>query len=248
MNDIDLLFIPDELPAAEAMLERLGYAGKRKSAELGAGVTKHVSSFRRSNDQAATPNPYLSTETDRTVEPHTSLEESWFGLKVDITPGVRDRAVTANLGGQPCRVLANEDLLLHVCVHFCFHLIMGAPSMVQLTDLLAVTTRARVEWQILVRRAIERRAAPALSRDTGGALQAYQPTRLTRHFAAHAAEATDQYSAAYPARSARSSRDGALGARHTKPLGCVENCVESGQHRYGKNVTRQVMRRDTQPS
>ncbi|HEY4689550.1 MAG TPA: nucleotidyltransferase family protein [Anaerolineae bacterium] len=160
MNDIDLLFTPDELPAAEAMLEALGYSGKHKSPDVGVGVIKHTSTFRRSAAQSATPNPYLSPESDRTIEPHASLEESWFGLKVDITPGVRERAIEAGLGGHACRVLAREDLLLHVCVHFCFHLIMGAPSMVQLTDLLAVTRAGQINWSIFVERALDRRAAP----------------------------------------------------------------------------------------
>jgi hypothetical protein len=160
MNDIDLLFTHDELPAAETMLEALGYGGKHKSAELGPGVTKHTSTYRRTTALAATPNPYLSADADRTVEPHTSLEESWFGLKVDITPGMRDRAVEADLGGHIGRVLAREDLLLHLCVHFCFHLIMGAPSMVQLADLLAVTQAGNVDWPVFTDRAAAHRAAP----------------------------------------------------------------------------------------
>ncbi|HKZ82747.1 MAG TPA: nucleotidyltransferase family protein [Anaerolineae bacterium] len=160
MNDIDLLFTPEELPAAEAMLEALGYGGRRKPADLGPGVTKHTSTFRRAGSEAATPNPYLSTGADRTIEPHTSLEESWFGLKVDVTPGVRDRSNEATLAGQPCRVLAREDLLLHLCVHFCFHLIMGAPSMVQLADLLAVTSAGGVDRQAFAERAVSDRAAP----------------------------------------------------------------------------------------
>jgi hypothetical protein len=93
------------------------------------------------------------------IEPHTSLEESWFGLRVDITPGVRERAAGADLGGHVCRVLAREDLLLHLCVHFCFHLIMGSPAMVQLLDLRYAATE-EADWEALTRRAIERRAAP----------------------------------------------------------------------------------------
>jgi putative nucleotidyltransferase-like protein len=159
MNDIDLLFKPEELPTAEAVLETLGYGGKHKSAELGPGVTKHTSTFQRAGAQAATPNPYLSGGAERMIEPHGSLEESWFGLKVDITPGVRERAVKANLGGHSCQVLAQEDLLLHLCVHFSFHLIMGSPAMVQLLDLRYVTT-GEVDWDVFVRRALDRSAAP----------------------------------------------------------------------------------------
>jgi hypothetical protein len=160
MNDIDLLFKPDQLSAAEELLESLGYGGKHKSADLGAGVTKHTSTFKRDTDQAATPNPYLSTQAGCMIEPHVSLEESWFGLKVDVTSGMRERALEVDLNGQACRVLSCEDLLLHLCVHFCFHLIMGAPSMVQLSDLLIVTQIDQLRWPQFVDRALATRSTP----------------------------------------------------------------------------------------
>ena len=160
MNDIDLLFKPDELETAEAILTDLGYGGKHKSAELGAGVTKHTSTFRRPDEEAKTPNPYLSANSGRTVEPHISLEESWYGLKVDITPGVWKRATTTDLQGNSCLTLCPEDLLLHLCVHFCFHLIMGAPSMVQLTDLLIVSRTNMVDWATLTERVEAQEATP----------------------------------------------------------------------------------------
>lgn len=160
MNDIDILFPSDELTAAERLLRDLAYDGKHKSAEMGAGVSKHTSTFRRAGEQGATPNPYLSADSGRMVEPHTSLEESWFGLKVDITPGVRERAIPVTLAGQPAQVLAPDDLLLHICVHFCFHLIQGAPAMVQLTDVLAITQVEAIDWSAFCHQAITRRAAP----------------------------------------------------------------------------------------
>jgi hypothetical protein len=160
MNDIDLLFKPDELAAAESLLQSLGYGGKHKSAELGAGVTKHTSTFKREADQSATPNPYLSAQAGCMIEPHVSLEESWLGLKVDITSGVRERSIEVDLNGQLCRVLSAEDLLLHLCVHFCFHLIMGAPSMVQLSDLLIVTQIDQLDWQKFIDRASATRSTP----------------------------------------------------------------------------------------
>jgi hypothetical protein len=160
MNDIDLLFKPEELSPAETALQQLGYSGKHKSADMGAGVTKHTSTFRRPHINGGnTANPYLSADNERTIEPHTSLEESWFGLKIDITPGIRERAELAELLGCPCQVLAQEDLLLHLCLHFCFHLIQGAPSLVQLTDLLVVCQRQSLNWDLFVRRADDYRAA-----------------------------------------------------------------------------------------
>ncbi|GJM42080.1 MAG: hypothetical protein DHS20C20_23620 [Ardenticatenaceae bacterium] len=157
MNDIDLLFTREDLPKAEALLLELGYGGKHKSAETGARVTKHTSTFRREEPTTgkATPNPYLSASLDRTIEPHSSLEESWFGLKVDMTPGIRDRLDTAVLANHRCHVLNPTDLLHHICLHFAFHLIQGAPSFVQLTDLLVITQTNRVAWDTFLQRVSE---------------------------------------------------------------------------------------------
>lgn len=160
MNDIDLLFPADELLEAERVLSELGYGGKHKDPTLGPGITKHTSTYRREGQEGATSNPYLSAEAGRMVEPHVSLEESWFGLTVDITPGVHQRAEQVSLGGTMCRTLAVEDLFLHLYVHFCFHLIMGAPSMVQLTDLLKVAQNLPFDASKFVDRVHSAGAAP----------------------------------------------------------------------------------------
>jgi hypothetical protein len=73
---------------------------------------------------------------------------------------VWERAKTADLQGLACQVLAPEDLLLHLCVHFCFHLIMGAPSMVQLTDLLIVSQSESLDWTAFINRTKEPEAVP----------------------------------------------------------------------------------------
>jgi hypothetical protein len=135
MNDIDLLFRPDDLPRVGPILESLGYCGKHKSADFGPGVTKHLSTYRRAGSEGNTPNPYLSAHADRTIEPHGSLEESWFGLKVDVTPGVWARAVPLTLHGQPAFRLSTADSLLHLAVHAVFHAIMGSSMFVQLYDI-----------------------------------------------------------------------------------------------------------------
>ena len=146
MNDIDLLFSESEMEQVDKILSGLGYKGKWKSPELGAGVIKHTSTYRRESGDPSTPNPYVSAGGDRTIEPHTSLEESWFGLQVDITPGLRERAIELPFGDQTGLALDNEDLLLHLCIHLCFHLIMGAPSMVQLVDFIVVLGADRINW------------------------------------------------------------------------------------------------------
>ena len=148
MNDIDLLFQPADLPRVAVLLESLGYQGKHKAAEQGPGITKHLSTFRREGNNGATPNPYLSAVGDRMIEPHGSLEESWFGLKVDVTPGVWQRAVPLNLQNQPALRLSANDMLLHLAVHAAFHVIMGAAVFVQLYDIGRVikTWADEIEW------------------------------------------------------------------------------------------------------
>lgn len=146
MNDIDLLFRPDDLPSVSTALHELGYGSKDKSPELGPGITKHTRTFQRTGGAAATPNPYLSASGSQMIEPHRSLEESWFGLKCDLTPGMWERTQQIEIAGHPARALSPADTLLHLCVHLTFHLIMGAPSFVQLADLAVFTERVTVDW------------------------------------------------------------------------------------------------------
>ncbi|MGH2523876.1 MAG: nucleotidyltransferase domain-containing protein [Anaerolineales bacterium] len=173
MNDIDLLFRPQDLPAAVQVLRELGYGSKEKSPDLGPGITKHTTTFKRpvgaglvpAPDLASapnrdnTPNPYLSSNGSRMIEPHRSLEESWFGLKCDLTPGMWERSVEIEIAGAHARALSHEDMLLHQCVHLAFHLIMGAPSFVQLADLLVFVERVPLDWAAFVARAKELHAS-----------------------------------------------------------------------------------------
>jgi hypothetical protein len=157
MNDIDVLLQPSHLPQVEALLKRLGYEGHYKSAAEGARIVKHTSTFRKPQTHQSTPNPYLSAESERTIEPHTSLEESWFGLRADITDGVWERSIEIDYHGQPARALCLSDLMLHLCLHLTFHLIMGFPSIVQLLDLRMVSARlSSNDWDEMLRRARER--------------------------------------------------------------------------------------------
>ncbi|MEW5957831.1 MAG: nucleotidyltransferase family protein [Chloroflexota bacterium] len=165
MNDIDLLFRPEDLARVGAVLESLGYGGKHKDAGRGPGVTKHLSTYRRrAGHEGTTPNPYLSAGGDRTVEPHGSLEESWFGLKVDITPGVWARAVPLTQHGRPAYRLSTPDLLLHLAVHAVFHVIMGSLVFVQLYDIRQVLTAwsAELDWSEILALARQARAQPFL--------------------------------------------------------------------------------------
>ena len=160
MNDIDILVRPEELPQIEAVLLRLGYAGHYKDPAEGARVVKHTSTFQRPGAASGMVNPYLNAGAERTVEPHVSLEESWFGLRADITPGVWERSIETDFDGHAARALCPSDLILHLCIHLSFHLIMGWPSLVQLLDLRWVgRLLSEADWEQVSRRAIDRSAA-----------------------------------------------------------------------------------------
>lgn len=165
MSDIDLLFQPHELPAAERVLESLGYEGKHKAADSGPGITKHTSTYKRPSPTASTPNPYLSTAADRHVDPHGSLEECWFGLCTDMTPGVWARAQGYHVQATPAWALSPDDLYLHVTIHLIYHLLMGKPSFVQLYDVLTVNQHfaGTLDWDWLIERAVEIDAAAFLA-------------------------------------------------------------------------------------
>jgi hypothetical protein len=164
MNDIDLLFRPADLASVAPVLESLGYVGKHKNADEGPGVTKHLSTYRRVGNDGPTPNPYLSAGGDRMIEPHGSLEESWFGLKVDITPGFWERAIPLKLHGQPAFRLSTNDLLLHLAVHATYHVIMGSSVFLQLYDIrqVVVTWPDQIDWTQLLSLARAARAQPFL--------------------------------------------------------------------------------------
>ena len=133
-------------------------------ADEGPGIVKHTSTYKRPSTSGvgATPNPYLSTTADRHVDPHGSLEESWFGLRVDVTPGVWERSRQVTLVGQPAYAMASEDLLLHLGVHLVFHLLMGKPSLVQIYDIALICQTTPMDWEALLARSVARNAASLL--------------------------------------------------------------------------------------
>jgi len=198
MNDIDLLFRPADLPVVEAALLQMGYGGRQRSPDQGPGITKHTSTFRKP-ESASAPNPYLASGSTHMIEPHRSLEESWFGLSCDLTPGMWERSVTAQSAGHAARALSPADNLLHLAVHLTFHLIMGSPSFVQLADIAMFLEHVPVDWDDFLARALERRAAGyacAALRLAHGALNAPIPpgvlARLAHASPPRARKAADQ--------------------------------------------------------
>ncbi len=135
MSDVDVLVHPADFPRLQLLLADLGYAGKHTNPETGPGIVKHEWTYQQAENIGPVVNPYLIASDSFHLEPHTSLAESWFGLRLDITAGVWDRAIGWELDDIPALALAPADNLLHIAVHFIFHLLMGKPALVQLYDI-----------------------------------------------------------------------------------------------------------------
>lgn len=140
MTDVDVLVRPADFPRLQAILGTMGYAGKHTDPEKGPGIVKHEWTYKAAADVLRPPassatNPYLFADNSFHLEPHTSLTESWFGLRLDLSAGVWERAIAWEWEGVPALALHPIDCLLHIAVHLIFHLLMGKPALVQLYDL-----------------------------------------------------------------------------------------------------------------
>ncbi len=140
MTDVDVLAQPSDFPRLQAILTALGYTGKHTDPEKGHGIVKHEWTYKAgaltsTSPSSSSTNPYLFTDDSFHIEPHTSLTESWFGLRLDLGAEVWERAIAWECEGVPALALHPIDCVLHVAVHLVFHLLMGRPALLQLYDL-----------------------------------------------------------------------------------------------------------------
>ncbi|NOX60921.1 MAG: hypothetical protein GXP42_03095 [Chloroflexi bacterium] len=140
MSDIDLLIEPHAFTQFQAIMKALGYEGKHTDPQSGPGIVKHEWTYQRANSPKAAANPLLFGGESLFIEPHVSLTESWFGLKVGLTHDVWSRRVEWRLRDSSGRshlayALCPEDALLHAAIHAIFHLLMGKAAFIQLYDI-----------------------------------------------------------------------------------------------------------------
>lgn len=107
MGDLDLLVRRADLGRAVGELRKLGYAG---------GDCSDLNEWCRRRAHL----PPLRNPPGPRLELHWTLMDPTCGFRIGVG-GLWDRASGARLGGQPTRVLAAEDLLLHLCVHTAGH-------------------------------------------------------------------------------------------------------------------------------
>jgi hypothetical protein len=92
----------------------------------------------------------------RPVELHVRLwEQGWRGLQVGQLPDPWADASPQTIAGVPMQRLTDEDMLIHLAMHFAGHLVEREARLNQLLDLarLAQKTAASLDWEKALRRA-----------------------------------------------------------------------------------------------
>jgi hypothetical protein len=149
MVDIDLLVQLADLPGVAQALTDLGYqASKDFWLDVELGVEHQLPSFMKSG---ATP-----------VEVHWRLLDPDLPFPVDL-PALWQRALPAQVAGQPVRCLCPEDLLLHLCLHAATqHRFRDGLRNVYDVAATLVHFRDTLDWEALLQRAQEWQAGRAL--------------------------------------------------------------------------------------
>ncbi len=140
--DFDLLVREESMPAMPEIMGRLGYAPYR---------APHFDADRQFNCDLT----FLAPGA-KPVEIHWALEIPSAPFTID-RDGLWERSRPAVIGGAPTRVLAVEDLVLHVAIHAAFHHRCSNGPM-PLLDLAEVFLAAPPDWELLAKRAVSWRA------------------------------------------------------------------------------------------
>lgn len=141
MSDVDLLVHREDLPRADAVLTAAGF--RRREFELAAG--------REENEFH-----YLDPTGHAPLELHWDLYKPDYPFRFDL-PAMWRSSLTVTVAGEPVRVFAPEDQLLHLASHAAVHRFEF--GLRPLCDLAAVLARCPIDWPLLVENA--RRAGVA---------------------------------------------------------------------------------------
>jgi hypothetical protein len=139
MCDADLLVRQDDLPAAQRVIEGLGYAVAR--AETHPGVLAEYE-----NEIVFFKPGLLSAAIDL----HWSLFDSPYYQRRIAMDWFWQTAEPATIGGVPALVLGPEALLVHLCGHLALH--HAALGLLWWNDIaeVLITYRQRIDWSDLV--------------------------------------------------------------------------------------------------
>lgn len=151
-GDVDLLVPPAAAARAEEVLQRLGYVADER--EIPAAWYRPENSHHLA--------PYRLPGREVLIEIHWGLAPPGAGLRINVE-AVWERATAGEIAGRPVRLLAPEDLLLHLALHATV-LTRFLTRLRHLVDV-AETVRhfgARLDWGLLASRAREWRGQAEL--------------------------------------------------------------------------------------
>ncbi|HJU89317.1 MAG TPA: nucleotidyltransferase family protein [Gemmatimonadaceae bacterium] len=142
MRDIDILVRTHDLEYVTELMHRLGYE-QSEPADIASvrSTFHHLPRFTRPHSVG--------------VEVHWTLELPTSPFRIDLDR-VWNRSRRTRIAGQEARVLAPEDLLLHLCLHASYHHHFRV-RLRHLTDIAATVERyeSALRWSVLVNRASE---------------------------------------------------------------------------------------------
>jgi len=139
MSDMDLLVKEEDLVRAGRVLLTLGYTQHFPAWESMLKTFHHL--------------PPFTNKIGAMIELHWNIVTPDSPLKVDLD-GLWERACLIQVDHVEVRALSPEDLLLHLCIHACFHLQAGL-DLIPLCDMagLIKTSADKIDWQIVRERA-----------------------------------------------------------------------------------------------
>ena len=148
MADMDLLVAKGELAKAAAVLSDMGYTTDRSQGiEARCQVSQHLAPF------SQPPHPR--------IELHWTIASPTLPFQIDMA-GIQARLRPATIAGVATRVLAPEDLLIHLCTHAAGHTpVPFCHGFRTFCDLASVLRQHRdaLDWSAIQARAVEWRAS-----------------------------------------------------------------------------------------
>jgi hypothetical protein len=144
MGDVDLMVPRAELPRAQAILLDMG------------GVHQQFEDI----ESCCRTKPHLPQFfiRDLAIEIHWTIASPTGPVRID-TAGLWNRARPAKIAGVEVLALSPEDLLLHLCLHFCYqHHLAGLTSFCDIAETIH-RFRSEMDWAQVVHSAREWRAS-----------------------------------------------------------------------------------------
>lgn len=139
MADLDIMVPREQIRVAERIIVGMGYGPlPRPDLEAHCEWSNHLPAFEK--------------EGAEVLEVHYDIERPTSPFAIDVA-GIWSDAVEAEIDGAAVRLMRDEHLLLHLCVHLAYHHRFERASLKGLLDVTAVVTACSLDWDRVARTA-----------------------------------------------------------------------------------------------